>query len=148
MSAGPTAPPRWLVRLNVLVLRLGLPIGTQQILSIRGRTSGKTRSTPVSIVEVDGERYVVAAVPQVDRVKNARAAGEAVLSRGRRREPVWLVELPVETRGPILREFLRQVPGGVRYFGVSPDADVLAASAARYPVFRLDAVTPDGRAAA
>lgn len=144
----PKAPPRWLVRLNVLLLRLGVPIGSQHVLSIRGRTSGKPRSTPVSIVLVDGKRYVVAALSQVDWVKNARVAGQGVMGKGRRREEVRLVELPVDQRGPILREFLRQVPGGVKFFGVSPDPDVLVASAELYPVFRVEAATPDGRAAA
>lgn len=132
------APSLWIVRLNVFVLRLGLKIGSQHLLSIPGRRTGKPRSTPVSIVTVDGMRYVVAAISEVDWVKNARAAGAGVLARGRRREAVRLVELPVAEGGPILREFLRQVPGGVRFFGLSPDPDVIVARADRYPVFRID----------
>jgi hypothetical protein len=45
--------PRWLgpaSRLNLLVLRLGLRIGTQHILSVPGRKTGRMRSTPVSLV--------------------------------------------------------------------------------------------------
>jgi len=132
------APPFWIVRLNVFFLRLGLKIGSQHLLSIAGRRSGKARSTPVSIVTVDGVRYIVAAFSEVDWVKNAHAAGAAVLARGRRRESVRLVELPVGERGPILREFLLQVPGGVRFFGMSRDPDVIVSQADRYPVFRLD----------
>lgn len=49
--------------------------------------------------------------------------------------PMWPVRMNVR----LLREFLRQVPGGVRYFGVSPDPDVLAASAVQYQVFRVEA---------
>ena len=45
----------------------------------------------------------------------------------------------METRGPILRAFLEQVRGGVRFFGWS-DPDVIAAAADRYPVFRVDAI--------
>ena len=86
----------------------GLAVGSQHLLTIRGRISGQPRSTPVSLVLVDGERYVVAALSGADWVKNARAAGEGVMSRGRRTEAVRLVELPVEERGPIrLQEFLR-----------------------------------------
>lgn len=132
------APPIWIVKLNVFLLRLGLEIGSQHLLSIPGRRSGKPRSTPVSIVTVDGLRYVVAALSEVDWVKNARVAGAGVLARGRRQEFVRLVELPVGERGPILREFLLQVPGGVRFFGLSSDPDVIVALAARYPVFRID----------
>ena len=120
-------------------LRAGLSVETQHLLIVPGRTSGKPRTTPVSSVTVDGQRYVVAALAEVDWVKNARAAGAGELGRGRRRESVWLIELPVAERGPILREFLRQVPGGVRYFGLASDPDDLVASAARYPVFRIEA---------
>ena len=53
-----------------------------------------------------------------------------------------LVELPVEERGPILREFPREVPHGVRFFhhlyGVSGDPEEFAALAPRCPVFRVE----------
>ena len=72
-------------------------------------------------------------------VSNVRAAGAGSLSRGR------LVEVPVEEREPVLRAFLDQVRGGVRFFG-SSDPNVVAARGDRYPVFR---VAPDeGDAAA
>jgi F420H(2)-dependent quinone reductase len=131
-------PPRWIVSLNIAALRLGLKVGSQHLLSIPGRRSGKLRSTPVSIVTVGGLRYVVAAFSEVDWVKNARAAGEGVLSRGRIRERVRIVELPVEERPTVLVQFLSQVPGGVRFFGLSSDPDVIVTQADRYPVFRLD----------
>jgi deazaflavin-dependent oxidoreductase (nitroreductase family) len=130
-------PPRWLVRLNIVMLRLGVPVGSQRVLSVVGRKSGLLRHTPVSLVTIGDRRYIVAAVSGVDWVKNARAAGVGLLRRGKRREEVRLVELPVDQRPPVLREFLRQVPGGVKFFGVSSDPEVLAASAAEYPVFRL-----------
>jgi hypothetical protein len=138
MATGANLPPRWAIRLNIAMLRLGFPIGSQRVLSIAGRRSGIVRHTPVSIVAVDGQRYVVAALRDVDWVKNAQAVGVGLLIRGRAKERIRLVELPVDERGPVLREFLRQVPGGVKFFGVSPDPDVLGAAAAEYPVFRLD----------
>jgi F420H(2)-dependent quinone reductase len=131
-------PPRWIVSLNIAALRLGLKVGSQHLLSIPGRRSGKSRSTPVSIVAVGGLRYVVAAFSEVDWVKNARAAGEGVLARGRSRERVRIVELPIEERPAVLVEFLRQVPGGVRFFGLSSDPKVIVTQADRYPVFRMD----------
>jgi hypothetical protein len=130
-------PPLWMVRLNVAILRRGLKIGSQYLLSVRGRTSGKMRSTPVSIATIDGSRYIVAALSEAAWVQNVRAAGSGTLGRGRSAEHVRLVELPVEERGPVLRGFLQQVKGGVRFFG-SADPDVVVATADRYPVFRLD----------
>jgi hypothetical protein len=53
-----------------------------------------------------------------------------------------VVELPVEERGPILREFPRQIPHGVAYFekllNLSGDPEAFAAAAPRCPVFRFD----------
>jgi hypothetical protein len=129
-------PPPWMVRLNVAMLRRGLKVGSQHLLSVRGRRSGELRSTPVSIATVEGTRYIVAAFADAAWVGNVRAAGSGILGRGRSVESVRLVELPVEERGPVLRAFLQQVRGGVRFFG-SADPDAVAAAADRYPVFRL-----------
>jgi hypothetical protein len=136
----PKPPPHWVVSLNIAALRLGVKVGSQHLLSIPGRRSGRLRSTPVSIVDVGGLRYVVAAFSEVDWVKNARAAGQGILTRGRRHQRVRILELPVEERPAILVEFLRQVPGGVRFFGLSSDPEVIVTQADRYPVFRLDSL--------
>lgn len=130
-------PPTWMIRLNAAMLRRGLSVGSQYLLTVRGRKSGVMRSTPISITTVDGVRYVVAAFADAAWVGNVRAAGEGILSRGRTQERVRLTELLVEERGPILRAFMAQVRGGVRFFG-SSDPNVVAEDAASYPVFRLD----------
>jgi deazaflavin-dependent oxidoreductase (nitroreductase family) len=125
-----------MVRLNVAFLRRGLKLGSQHLLTVPGRTTGEPRSTPVSIATVDGARYIVAAFADAAWVKNVRAAGSGTLSRGGQREVVRLDELPVIERGPILRAFLEQVRGGVRFFG-DQTPDEIAAAADRYPVFRV-----------
>jgi hypothetical protein len=130
-------PPMWIVRLNVAMLRRGLRIGSQHLLSVRGRKSGQVRSTPISIATIDGSRYIVAAFSEAAWVRNVRVSGSGTIGRGRNVERVRLVELPVAERGPVLRAFLQQVRGGVRFFG-SGDPDVVVAAADRYPVFRLD----------
>jgi hypothetical protein len=140
------AMPWWLgpaSRLNGLLLRLGVRIGTQHVLSVPGRKSGRLRSTPVSLVTLNQTRYVVSG-EGLAWVKNARAAGWWILLRARHRERVTLTELPPEERGPILRAFWQQVPGGrsfiARLFGLAPDAsaDDFEAAAPRCPVFRVD----------
>ncbi len=136
--------PGWLKFANRLIIafnHIGLSFGTWYILSIPGRKTGKMRSNPVSVLHVNGQRYVVTGF-EAQWVKNARAAGRGILARGRKKEQVVLVELPVEERVPILREFPRQVPHGVRYFekllNIPGDPETLAAAAPRCPVFRLD----------
>lgn len=139
--------PGWLRPANRVIVALqrrGLVLGTMRLLSVPGRRSGELRTTPVSPLTVDGERYVVAGHEASDWVKNARAAGWGVLARGRREERVGLVELPVGERGPILRAFPREVPHGVGFFrrlyGVSADPEEFAALATRCPVFRVEEV--------
>ena len=136
--------PKWLKFANRLIIafnRLGLSFGTWYILSIPGRKTGKLRSTPVSVLHVNGQRFVITGF-ETNWVKNARKVGKGTLSRGRKKEQVALVELPVEERQPILREFPRQVPHGVQYFekllDIPGDPEALAAAAPRCPVFRLD----------
>ncbi len=143
MPTNPTLP-KWLKLANRLIIvlnRLGLSFGTWYILSIPGRKTGKMRSTPVSVLHVNGQRYVVTGF-ETQWVKNARKVGKAILARGRKKEQVVLVELAVEERPPILREFPRQVPHGVPFFekllNLPGDPEAFAAAAPRCPVFRLD----------
>ena len=132
------------VRNGVVILlhRLDLPIGPMQLLTVAGRRSGLPRTTPVAPVVVDGVRYIIQAYPNSDWVKNARASGRGLLTRGRRTQPVELVEVPESERSVILREFPSQNPMGVGAFvrnGLVSDnsPDGFAAAASRCPVFRV-----------
>jgi hypothetical protein len=138
--------PWWLKYANRVIIplnRLGLALGTQHVLTVPGRKTGRPHSTPVSLLTVDGRRYICS-LPGTDWVKNARAAGWGILARGRRRERIALVELPAEERVPVLREFPRQVPHGVQFFvtvgAVRPPADpeAFAAAAPLLTVIRID----------
>jgi deazaflavin-dependent oxidoreductase (nitroreductase family) len=145
--------PGWLKPLNrviILLQRMGLAFLTFHLLSVRGRRSGRIRTTPVSPFTVDGRRYVLS-VGATEWVKNARAAGTGVLSRGRHQQRVALVELPPEEREAVVRQFPVQVPGGVQFFVriglVRPpvDADAFAEAAPRLAAFRIDPLPGDGR---
>jgi deazaflavin-dependent oxidoreductase (nitroreductase family) len=126
--------------------RLGMRTGTIYVLTVLGRTSGKPRSTPVSVLTVGGARYIVGGMADMDWVRNARALGWGTLAYGRRRERVTLTELPVAQRGAILREFPRLVPGGISLFrrlyelprnrAALPDA--FASLATQVTVFRVE----------
>ncbi len=140
--------PGWLKpanRLVILLQRLGLPLGTIHVLSVPGRKSGQMRTTPVSLLTVDGQRYLVGGMIDAAWVKNARAAGWGMLAYGRKKERVVLTELPEAERAPILRAFPKLVPGGVSFFRrmydlpADPAAlpDAFAALASRSTVFRI-----------
>ena len=137
--------PSWLKGFNRIIMalqRLGLVVGSMHVLTVPGRRSGVLRSTPVSLLTVDDHRYIVAGLDDADWVLNARAAGRGMLGRGRTEEHVSLVELPVEDRGAILREFPRLIPQGVPFFtrlyGVSTDPEQFAGLAGTCPVFRVE----------
>ena len=143
MSKKPSFP-WWLKYANrvvILLNRLGLSIGTMHILSIPGRKTGKMRSTPLSVLKVNGQRYILTGL-ETGWVKNARAAGWGLLSYGRKKEWVRLIELPVEERPVILREFPVQVPHGVQFFerllDLPNDPEAFAQAAPQCPVFRLE----------
>jgi hypothetical protein len=136
----PTSLPGWLKVANpvfMTLIRLGLPVGSQHVLTVRGRRSGKPYSTPVSLVTVDGQRYICT-FPWTGWARNARVLQHAELVRGRTRQQVRLSELPIDERAPILREFPVQVPHGVQFFQLPPEPEVFAQAAPRLTVFRVE----------
>ncbi|MBW0014933.1 nitroreductase family deazaflavin-dependent oxidoreductase [Mycobacterium sp.] len=113
-------PPWWLKPANKVFIqmsRLGMSFGGESpvVMTVRGRKSGRDRSTPVTPMTVDGERYVVGGFPGADWVRNVRAAGEVTLTRGRKHERVRMVELSPDDARPILRAFPAEVPTGVGF---------------------------------
>jgi deazaflavin-dependent oxidoreductase (nitroreductase family) len=142
-------PPWWLKPLNkvfIAVMRLGLPISGKEapmVLTVPGRKSGEPRSTPITPMYVDDERYVVSGFPGADWVKNARAADTATLTSGKTAETVRMVELSPEDARPLLRRFPTLVPTGVSFMkrsGLVTDAtpDEFESLAGRCAVFRFD----------
>jgi F420H(2)-dependent quinone reductase len=144
-----TRAPRWLKPINkiyMVLLRRGVSFGAEQplVLTVQGRRSGRPRSTPITPMEVDGQRYAVAVFP--DAEANVRAADEVTLADGRNTERVRLVELPSQDAGPVLRSFPVQVPAGVgfvKHAGLVTDGtpDEFEALAGHLPVFRIDQIT-------
>ena len=122
-----------------LLLRLGLAPRTAMLLTVPGRRSGTPRSTPVTLIEENGQRWLVAPYGPVGWVHNARAAGHVELSRGRRTETVRVQELAPEAAAPILKAYVQRVPITRPYFDVTPDAPLaaFAAEAPSHPVFRV-----------
>jgi len=141
----PTAMTQLINSTLRLFASIGLSPRDTVVVQVRGRKSGKMRSNVVTYVEHDGTRYLVAPRGTTEWVRNVRAAGgEASLKHGRS-QPVRLIEVPEPERPPIIRSYLKKMPGMVRReFGVeadSPDAD-LERIAPRHPVFRIvDAAT-------
>ena len=119
--------------------RLGLGRRERHILTVVGRKSGQSRSTPIDVISSDGERWLVAGYAVSAWVHNLRAAGEGTLSRGRRTEPIRAVELDLPSSVPILRQYLKAVRVVRPYFQASIDSsdEDFLADAPHHPVFRV-----------
>jgi deazaflavin-dependent oxidoreductase (nitroreductase family) len=127
----------WLI---AALLRLGVSLPHTYLLIVRGRKSGRPYSTPVTLVEEDGERWLVAPYGEVGWVQNARAAKQLTLRRGRRSETVKIVELAPDDAAPVLKNYVSQIPIVRPFFDARPDSDLgdFIAEARRHPVFRIE----------
>jgi deazaflavin-dependent oxidoreductase (nitroreductase family) len=133
------------------LLRLGIPMGPMILLTVKGRKSGKLRTTPVDLFRRGDRSYLVSTHRQESSnwVKNLREAGEGTLTRGWNRRAIKVVELAPDAAGKVLKEVLgprlASPLGGVvlrRTFSVRPDAplDQFISAARSHPVFEI--VTP------
>ena len=86
------------------------------VLTVRGRTTGRLRSTPVDVIEAAGHRWLVAAYGVSGWVLNARAAGEVTLSRGRSSRRYEVTEPAPPDAVPVLREYITQIEVTRPYF--------------------------------
>jgi deazaflavin-dependent oxidoreductase (nitroreductase family) len=138
--------PGWFTRHvfnpSVAVLtRAGVSVWGSRELRVRGRTSGEWRTTPVNLLTLDGDQYLVAARGHTQWVRNLRVAGTGELRVGKRTDSFTAAEVPDADKAPILRAYLKRWKAevGVFFDGVSADstdAD-LQRIAPHHPVFRI-----------
>ncbi len=117
----------------ISLLRLGIPVWSFSLLTVRGRKSGRLIQTPVAVFAQDRKRYLVSPYGVVNWVRNLRAAGgEATLTCGRHSEKIRAIELEPKEAAPIFRETVRSGPPGIpaaiialyRKFFILPYLDV------------------------
>ena len=131
---------RVLNRIMRVWIRIGLPPQKYHLLAVKGRRSGILHSTPVSIMVLNGQRWLVAAYGPRDWVKNARAAGQVTLRRGSRIEILAIQEEQDPTQcAPILKLYLNEQPITGPFFDAVPTSplEAFASEAHRHPVFRI-----------
>ena len=128
------------------LLAFGLPQGPNALLTVTGRKSGEPRTTGVTLVALDGRRWVIGTFGETNWVRNLRAAGRATLTVGRKREDITAQELTAEARtaffGDVLVPYVRRMAIGGVLLAVLGARDILSdptAAAAKRPVFELHA---------
>jgi deazaflavin-dependent oxidoreductase (nitroreductase family) len=137
----PTAGERFFNQVFGLLVRIGLGLRHNYLLQVKGRKTGRVHSTPVNVLELDGRRWLVAGRGRTQWVRNAEAAGEVVLRKGRRAERVRVRPVADVDKPPILSAYLGRFTLTVqRYFPVKAGAPAaeFARVAGRYPVFELE----------
>jgi len=129
---GRAARVPWYVRLFSPILerllRAGVPLGLNGLITIRGRKTGQPRTAAVAILDAAGTRWVWAPWGDVNWVRNLRAAGRATITIRRRAAEVTATELDVNERVRFFREVLapvaRSIPGGVLFIRVVDGVDL------------------------
>ena len=149
---GQLHPPRGINLFNAIakpLLAAGIPMGFNGLLTVRGRTSGQLRTTPLAIIEVGGRRWVWSPWGEVHWVRNLRAAGQATITVRRREQDVRATELDETARIAFFRETLgplaRSMRGGVWFIRTFDGVDVsdpVAASRGRV-AFELEPLGPE-----
>jgi deazaflavin-dependent oxidoreductase (nitroreductase family) len=123
------------------ITRLGVSLVGSRVLEVRGRKSGEWRGTPVNPLQIEGDRYIVAARGETQWVRNLRASGEGRLRKGRRTEEFTAAEVSDDEKVPLLRAYLKKWAWEVGAFfqGVGADAsdDELRRIASLHPIFRI-----------
>ncbi len=137
----PTGMDRLFNNTVAALTRAGISVYGSRVLAVRGRKSGEWRTTPVNLLTVAGQRYLVAPRGQAQWVRNLRVAGDGELRVGRRAERFTATEVADADKPPVLREYLRKWGWEVgRFFeGVTKDAteEQLLGIAPGFPVFRI-----------
>jgi deazaflavin-dependent oxidoreductase (nitroreductase family) len=122
-------------------VRLGL-VPSTYMLTTRGRKTGRPLTHPATVVQEEGQRWLVAPYGAVSWVQNARAAGRVSLARRRDRRDYAVREVSAAEAGPVLKRYVAVATATRPYFGADKDAPVedFVAEADRHPVFELLAI--------
>jgi deazaflavin-dependent oxidoreductase (nitroreductase family) len=126
------------------LIRAGLGGRSNYLLTTVGRRTGRSRSTPVTLIEDEAGRWLVSPYGNVGWVYNVRAHPQVTLRRGQETEVLTAEEAALETAGPVLQLYLRRVRITAPFFDVKPKDPVAAfvQEAGRHPVFRLSSTRP------
>jgi deazaflavin-dependent oxidoreductase (nitroreductase family) len=146
------------------MISVGIPTGAPNVLlTVRGRRSGKLRTVPVAMLELDSGWFIQACYGETGWVANLRTAGEAVVTRpGGQQVSVNAIELQPEEAGAVLHDALAPFrrsrlfsaflgpkargPVGIMWaFRIRVDETLedSIATAWRFPLFKLQPMADD-----
>ena len=124
---------------------LGLMPRILLTLQVKGRSSGRLKSTIFVVANHDGRHYLVSMLgDNSEWVRNVRSVGGEAFIKPGRSLPITLTETPPEERAPILKAWCQIATSGQHHLTVRHDGPVsaFAAIAKDYAVFRIDPSRP------
>lgn len=127
-------------RIFGFLVGLGFGLPHNYLLEVCGRKTGKVYSTPVSLLEFKGKRFLVAPRGRTQWVRNAEVAGEVTLKKGSKRQQFRLRPIAEEDKPALLKAYLEAFKTTVqRYFPIPAGSPVerFAPISSSYPVFEL-----------
>jgi deazaflavin-dependent oxidoreductase (nitroreductase family) len=132
-----TGRVRFINRLVRFLNRFGLAGSDMRILTTVGRKSGLERSTPITLAERDGARYLVSPYGEVGWVHNIRANGTATLGHRDVVEVIEVDEVHGAEAAAVLHQYVSDTKVVQPFFDTPPDAPPEAFTAESRPVFRI-----------
>jgi deazaflavin-dependent oxidoreductase (nitroreductase family) len=119
-------------------------MGPNALLTVRGRSTGLPRTTPVALVAIGGRRWIISIYGEVNWARNLRAAGQGTVTIKGRPEAVRAIELSPDQATDFFRDILtpyvKRLPGGRLILKLLGGSDIVsdpAGAARRLPVFEL-----------
>src|SRR5881628_2247316 len=104
--------PRWIPFFNAMakpLLKLGVPMGPDVLITVSGRKTGLPRTTPVTICEYGGRRGFISPFGETNWARNLRAAGVATIRFGHKREEIRAVELNLNESVRFIKEVIAPI---------------------------------------
>ena len=144
----PYLRPSWIERrviaaipgADLVVARMLAPLTKDSVLQIRGRRSGRMRTTLARPITVEGERYILAIRGETQWARNLRAAGEALLNE---RGHVTLIRA-TEAQGDERRTVVAAFLASSNYAPTRRIMSEILPMAEQHPVFRIEPVASSG----
>jgi len=129
-------------RIWSFMIRSGLGPKTMILLTVYGRKTGKPYTTPVALITLNGEQFVVAPYGEVNWVHNVRATQKVSVRQGTQVWEARAEEMPSSQVGPVLKKYVAEHVVTQSYFSARPNspAEEFEKEASRHPVFRLQRV--------